>query len=1255
MASSLMGNRKKRFTESNKECAPTFTTPDGKTYDDCTLSKTPDKQEAKREWCYIREDQKEENKRDWDTCRPDLNYDKVRSYNQDQVQKFHIKLKQIMAIIMESANYYMTFINLATTIENTFMEIDMNVGNLLQQADHCTTKMNTIIEDYRETSNLENLGVSIGEVLGMKEMSVSRSSFLALEIKEPESGNLDTDSTALVEGSPEERSNQNGTTYQTQGETYGGYQSDSDEVVAKDTESSYMVISPWIQERQLSSTRDGGGMVNYEQDASGDGIIGKYFQNKDFLGSFIVQKDPQIDFDFTDASPAEGINKDNFSIKFTGYLLAPQSCEYQFTVDSDGGVLLNINKQLILSRNMSGNSDDEAPDKLLTNLARSQESTSNTPNSVKSLKVNLIGGNKYKIVLSYMHSHANMINPSGQVYLKLFWECNLMPKKIIEKKYLFSESVFDPMKITDITPDSSVVRKLQNIDLAFKDSKTFILSDIPREYVGLNCLKLNMKYQKSRLKFTLNNPSIVYIAYPESYSDPTPVDFTETNQLFNVNELDIPPKHEWKKKYYKAKASLPYKIKKKPYPAGKIDIPLNKGGENNKSISMVLFFSYDRFNNTPISCGGDEIWISKPDTPYYKGCSASSEDRDNARSCDNGLNGGMNDQEKGGSMWATLNEGEGAWIEVNFNDTFQISRIEFQDRSNANQRNKTIEALFSNGFSMRLNKRNTGDRREYKIDPPQKSHNVKFTIKEVYSTANNGGAFKIHGYKCSKSEPDNDNPETTIGSSFITGLPQPELPALYDLGKTRPVKLTCNDKLDTTKFTPHHIQVGNKILIKCGDSCMNSGDEFKVYGGGKSVGYSEDSVICKAAFHADILKERGGVVYLEIMGESRNLKSSVNKGIKSWPKQYSKYTMRFWKKDIQSEIIMKVGSKVDYKNPNGPGFLPCRIKQINDASENKELILELEHGTPNDTPFHVQLPAKTTLFPCSAKISGRECSGSRIGYNTNRPLKFLFTTLDRVATTGDSLPDYGGEFGTTGKAYGWSIDMSKRIKKRTETNDARMETLVEFFPSKKSLFCMDATNNCDEALFSIKTGPGNFNVKIGIGDPSYNARVDIKVNGSFIVQRTTLSKGEFQIFEGSVPAVNGFLSFKSECLSDCDYQESKMNYIEISPVRNQQDEADRETDIPPETYNACGMAYFNGERCYREDPTNCVYLDTNSPGVHMCSGTVSLVKIPDDYKCTDQRGNVKCVKKYWERDEQSKCNEVCPNACSKNSGKWMCT
>lgn len=79
------------------------------------------------------------------------------------------------------------------------------------------------------------------------------------------------------------------------------------------------------------------------------GLYAEYFDNKELKGEPKLQRvDKNINFHWGDETPAAGIGKDNFSVRWTGKLRAAVSGTYELTIASDDGIRLFINNQAVL-------------------------------------------------------------------------------------------------------------------------------------------------------------------------------------------------------------------------------------------------------------------------------------------------------------------------------------------------------------------------------------------------------------------------------------------------------------------------------------------------------------------------------------------------------------------------------------------------------------------------------------------------------------------------------------------------------------------------------------------------------------------------------------------------------------------------------------------------------------------------------------------------------------------------------------------
>ena len=80
----------------------------------------------------------------------------------------------------------------------------------------------------------------------------------------------------------------------------------------------------------------------------GLGLLGYYFANTNVNGPVQVRLDPAIDFDWGTGEPLPGLGKDYFAIIWMGYLEAPASGEFTFTLNADDRARLQIGPDLVV-------------------------------------------------------------------------------------------------------------------------------------------------------------------------------------------------------------------------------------------------------------------------------------------------------------------------------------------------------------------------------------------------------------------------------------------------------------------------------------------------------------------------------------------------------------------------------------------------------------------------------------------------------------------------------------------------------------------------------------------------------------------------------------------------------------------------------------------------------------------------------------------------------------------------------------------
>jgi len=82
---------------------------------------------------------------------------------------------------------------------------------------------------------------------------------------------------------------------------------------------------------------------------TGTGLTGTYYNNTTFSGPPVLTRtDPVINFNFGTGSPDPAVSVDNFSVRWTGEVQAPATGDFTFATNSDDGVRLRVNGQLVI-------------------------------------------------------------------------------------------------------------------------------------------------------------------------------------------------------------------------------------------------------------------------------------------------------------------------------------------------------------------------------------------------------------------------------------------------------------------------------------------------------------------------------------------------------------------------------------------------------------------------------------------------------------------------------------------------------------------------------------------------------------------------------------------------------------------------------------------------------------------------------------------------------------------------------------------
>jgi len=124
---------------------------------------------------------------------------------------------------------------------------------------------------------------------------------------------------------------------------------------------------------------------------AGAGLTGRYYNNTSLSGTAELTRVENINFSWGSRSPGNGVNRNNFSVRWSGTILAPATGTYRFQTVSDDGVRLWVNGVQRI------------------NNWTAHSSTTNTSGTV-----NLVAGIRYSIALEYYEA-------SGQAEIGLRW------------------------------------------------------------------------------------------------------------------------------------------------------------------------------------------------------------------------------------------------------------------------------------------------------------------------------------------------------------------------------------------------------------------------------------------------------------------------------------------------------------------------------------------------------------------------------------------------------------------------------------------------------------------------------------------------------------------------------------------------------------------------------------------------------------------------------------------------------------------
>jgi outer membrane protein OmpA-like peptidoglycan-associated protein len=81
---------------------------------------------------------------------------------------------------------------------------------------------------------------------------------------------------------------------------------------------------------------------------TGDGLVGEYYRGANFDQLVLSRRDTIIDFDWNFRSPGPGLPNEHFSVRWTGWLLAPATGRFLLHARVDDGMRVWVDEELVL-------------------------------------------------------------------------------------------------------------------------------------------------------------------------------------------------------------------------------------------------------------------------------------------------------------------------------------------------------------------------------------------------------------------------------------------------------------------------------------------------------------------------------------------------------------------------------------------------------------------------------------------------------------------------------------------------------------------------------------------------------------------------------------------------------------------------------------------------------------------------------------------------------------------------------------------
>ncbi|WP_026308515.1 OmpA family protein [Spirosoma spitsbergense] len=204
-----------------------------------------------------------------------------------------------------------------------------------------------------------------------------------------------------------------------------------------------------------------------------NGLTGEYFNGPNFERKVLTRIDPAVDFDWNGQYPGPGVQREYFSVRWTGKLYAPRSGRYRFSALADDGVRVWVNGKKVIDEWRKQDDSNFAGD------------------------IALVGGRSYDLRIEYFNDWKGSV-------ISVFWEMLInnrpsykspLPRQVIAGKYLTPKSGSRTSLVR--TPSATVKAKLAGTSVVKKELVSKPAT--PQKSISVASISSNRTAASSRL------------------------------------------------------------------------------------------------------------------------------------------------------------------------------------------------------------------------------------------------------------------------------------------------------------------------------------------------------------------------------------------------------------------------------------------------------------------------------------------------------------------------------------------------------------------------------------------------------------------------------------------------------------------------------------------------------------------------------------------------------------------------------------